>query len=183
MHESRYCPPYRPPTQKHPSPHRSVTALALGKARAFAAPCHPAPRQRLRHWLYLPPLPPSLLPRPCFTTAPTFHSQMNDARLRGKSPAIQHNSALPKAGQSLRRASLDGLPLRALRVRVMVCYVLRPSPLTPPSSAAAPSLHGARGLLRFAPLALRCQGRQLQSAVPPAPTFARRLAGLYLPHP
>jgi hypothetical protein len=51
---------------------------------------------------------------------------MNDARLRGKSPAIQHNSALPKAGQSLRRASLGGLPLRALRVRVMVCYVLRP---------------------------------------------------------
>jgi len=38
----------------HPPPHRSVTALALGKARAIAAPCHPAPRQRLRHWLYRP---------------------------------------------------------------------------------------------------------------------------------
>jgi hypothetical protein len=47
---------------------------------------------------------------------------------RGKSQAIEHNSALPKVGQSLRRASLGGLPLRALRVRVMVCYVLRPSP-------------------------------------------------------
>ena len=51
---------------------------------------------------------------------------MNDARLRGKSQAIQHNSALPKVGQSLRRASLCVLPLRALRVWVMVCYVLRP---------------------------------------------------------
>ncbi len=47
---------------------------------------------------------------------------------RGKSPAIEHNRALPKVGQSLRRASLDGLPLCALRVRVMVGYVLRPSP-------------------------------------------------------
>ena len=47
---------------------------------------------------------------------------------RGKSQAIEHNSALPKIGQSLCRASLGGRPLRALRVRVMVCYVLRPSP-------------------------------------------------------
>ena len=47
---------------------------------------------------------------------------------RGKSQAIQHNSALPKVGQSLRRLRLVCLPLRALRVRVMVCYVLRPSP-------------------------------------------------------
>jgi hypothetical protein len=46
----------------------------------------------------------------------------------GKSQAIEHNRALPKVGQSLRRASLCGLPLRALRVRVMVGYVLRPSP-------------------------------------------------------
>ena len=30
---------------------------------------------------------------------------------RGKSQAIEHNSALPKVGQSLRRASLGGLPL------------------------------------------------------------------------
>ena len=30
---------------------------------------------------------------------------------RGKSQAIQHNRALPKVGQSLRRASLGGLPL------------------------------------------------------------------------
>ena len=51
---------------------------------------------------------------------------MNDARLRGKSQAIQHNSALPKMCQSLRRASLGCPSLRALRVRVMVCYVLRP---------------------------------------------------------
>ena len=48
--------------------------------------------------------------------------------VRGKSQAIEHNRALPKVGQSLRRASLGGLPLRALRVRVMVGYVLRPSP-------------------------------------------------------
>jgi hypothetical protein len=47
---------------------------------------------------------------------------------RGKSQAIEHNRALPKVAQSLRRASLGGLPLRALRVRVMVGYVLRPSP-------------------------------------------------------
>jgi hypothetical protein len=47
---------------------------------------------------------------------------------RGKSQAIEHNRALPKVRQLLRRASLDGLPLRALRVRVMVGYVLRPSP-------------------------------------------------------
>lgn len=47
---------------------------------------------------------------------------------RGKSQAIEHNRALPKVGQSLRRAALGGLPLRALRVRVMVGYVLRPSP-------------------------------------------------------
>ena len=47
---------------------------------------------------------------------------------RGKSQAIEHNRALPKVRQSLRRASLDGLPLRALRVQVMVGYVLRPSP-------------------------------------------------------
>lgn len=47
---------------------------------------------------------------------------------RGKSQAIKHNRALPKVGQSLRMASLGGLPLRALRVRVMVGYVLRPSP-------------------------------------------------------
>jgi len=47
---------------------------------------------------------------------------------RGKSQAIEHNRALPKAGQSLRGAALGGLPLRALRVRVMVGYVLRPSP-------------------------------------------------------
>lgn len=47
---------------------------------------------------------------------------------RGKSQVIEHNRALPKVGQSLRRASLGGLPLRALRVRVMVGYVLRPSP-------------------------------------------------------
>jgi hypothetical protein len=47
---------------------------------------------------------------------------------RGKSQAIEHNRALPKVGQSLRSASLGGLPLRALRVRVMVGYVLRPSP-------------------------------------------------------
>ena len=46
---------------------------------------------------------------------------------RGKSQAIEHNRALPKVGQSLRIASLGGLPLRALRVRVMVGYVLRPS--------------------------------------------------------
>ena len=47
---------------------------------------------------------------------------------RGKSQAIEHNRALPKVRQSLRRASLCGLPLRALWVRVMVGYVLRPSP-------------------------------------------------------
>lgn len=47
---------------------------------------------------------------------------------RGKSQAIEHNRALPKVGQSLRMASLCGLPLRALRVRVMVGYVLRPGP-------------------------------------------------------
>jgi hypothetical protein len=47
---------------------------------------------------------------------------------RGKSQAIEHNRALPKVSQSLRSASLGGLPLRALRVRVMVGYVLRPSP-------------------------------------------------------
>lgn len=47
---------------------------------------------------------------------------------RGKSQAIEHNRALPKVGQSLRKAALGGLPLRALRVRVMVGYVLRPSP-------------------------------------------------------
>ena len=47
---------------------------------------------------------------------------------RGKSQAIEHNRALPKVGQSLRMASLGGLPLRARRVRVMVGYVLRPSP-------------------------------------------------------
>jgi hypothetical protein len=41
---------------------------------------------------------------------------------------IQHNRALPKTGQSLRKASLGGLSLRALRVRVMVVYVLRPGP-------------------------------------------------------
>jgi len=66
--------------------------------------------------------------RPCTaaTLAPGVHSQMNDARLRGKSQAIQHNSALPNMCQSLRRASLGCPSLRALRVRVMVCYVLRP---------------------------------------------------------
>jgi hypothetical protein len=48
--------------------------------------------------------------------------------VRGKSQAIEHNSALPKVGQSLRRLRLVCLPLRALRVRVMVCYVLRPGP-------------------------------------------------------
>jgi len=47
---------------------------------------------------------------------------------RGKSQAIEHNRALPKVRQSLRGASLGGLPLRALRVRVMVGYVLRPCP-------------------------------------------------------
>jgi hypothetical protein len=47
---------------------------------------------------------------------------------RGKSQAIEHNRALPKVSQSLRKASLCGLPLRALRVRVMVGYVWRPSP-------------------------------------------------------
>jgi len=47
---------------------------------------------------------------------------------RGKSPAIEHNRALPKVGQSLRRLRLVAYRLRALRVRVMVGYVLRPSP-------------------------------------------------------
>ena len=99
-------PPHQPP------PHRSVTALALGKARAIAAPCHPAPRRRLRHRLYLSrPLPLSLLPRPRFATAP---------------------------------ASIN--PLAGLRL--------------------AGGYRGGCGC-----------------AVAPAPTFARRPAGLYLPHP
>lgn len=34
----------------------------------------------------------------------------------------------PKSGQSLRRLRFVARPLRALRVRVMVCYVLRPQP-------------------------------------------------------
>ena len=48
---------------------------------------------------------------------------------RGKSQAIEHNRALPKVGRGpLPLRSLPSLPLRALRVRVMVGYVLRPSP-------------------------------------------------------
>ena len=42
--------------------------------------------------------------------------------------AIEHNRALPKVGQSLRRLRLAAYRSRALRVRVMVGYVLRPSP-------------------------------------------------------
>lgn len=56
--------------------------------------------------------------------------------------------ALPKAGQSLRRASLGGLPLRALRVRVMVGYVLRPSPDKSYSGAAIAAL-GYSGAARW----------------------------------
>ncbi len=67
---------------------------------------------------------------------------------RGKSQAIEHNRALPKAGQSLRRASLGGLPLRALRVRVMVGYVLRPSPDKSYSGAAIAAL-GYSGAARW----------------------------------
>jgi hypothetical protein len=47
--------------------------------------------------------------------------------------AIQHNCLLCKVGQSLRRASLGGLPLRALRVRVsavMSCALSRPKALS-----------------------------------------------------
>ena len=63
---------------------------------------------------------------------------------RGKSQAIEHNRALHKAGQSLRWASLDGLPLRALRVRVMVGYVSRPGPATAiPACFAASVYSGA----------------------------------------
>ena len=45
----------------------------------------------------------------------------------GKSQAIEHNSALPKVGPVATQASLGvAYRWRALRVRVMVCYVLRP---------------------------------------------------------
>jgi hypothetical protein len=96
---------------------------------------------------------------------------MNDVRLRGKSQAIQHNSALPKAGQSLRRASLGGLPLRALRVRVMVCYVLRPF-------AAHPAILRVRAFTawRTGVASLRALGASLSgSPVAKAPSRQRRL--------
>jgi hypothetical protein len=48
--------------------------------------------------------------------------------VRGKSQAIEHNRTLPKVRQSLRWLRLVAYRLRALRVRVMVGYVLRPSP-------------------------------------------------------
>jgi len=75
---------------------------------------------------------------------------MNDARLRGKSQAIEHNSALPKVGQSLRRASLGSLPLRALRVRVMVCYVLRPFAAHPAIQRVRALTAWGKALLHFA---------------------------------
>ncbi len=47
---------------------------------------------------------------------------------RGKSQAIQHNSALPKVRKSLRRGSLDDLPLHPLRV-TLLSRVLRQASL------------------------------------------------------
>jgi hypothetical protein len=47
--------------------------------------------------------------------------------VRGKSQAIEHNRALPKVGQSLRRLRLVAYRWRALRVRVMVFYVGAPA--------------------------------------------------------
>jgi len=136
---------------------RCATAQASDKPRSpacgllAATASHLAPRQRLRHWLVSPAV--AVPPAPTFTLAlrsaicpppaPSASLMASSATPgilslfaalnctppgRGKSQAIEHNRALPKVRQSLRRASLGGLPLRALRVRVMVGYVLRPSP-------------------------------------------------------
>jgi hypothetical protein len=48
--------------------------------------------------------------------------------VRGKSPAIQHNRAFCKMQPVANRVGLVSAPLRALRVRRRVGYVLRPSP-------------------------------------------------------
>ena len=88
----------------------------------------------------------------------------------------------PKSGQSLRRLRFVARPLRALRVRVMVCYVLRPCAAkcvsrrcavvysalrarwhTPNRGAALPRLRRARW--PASPVV------SWQTAVPPAPTF------------
>ena len=91
----------------------------------------------------------------------------------------------PKSGQSLRRLRFVARPLCALRVRVMVCYVLRPCAAncasrrcavvysalrawwhTPNLGAALPRLRRARW--PAAPVV------SWQTAVPPAPTFQCR---------
>lgn len=84
----------------HSPPHRSVTALALSKARAFAAPCHPAPRQRLRHWLYLPryrrpfcPAPASPLRRPAIT--PLASLRLAGATVAGADAPSRQRRLLP----------------------------------------------------------------------------------------
>ncbi len=169
------------------------------KPRAIATPCLPEPRHhavKLRHGFVAPATAvPSNPPRfataqasikplaslrlagatvGCTLTAvalaPGVYSQLNDARLRGKSPAIQHNSALPKMCQSLRRASLGCPSLRALRVRVMVCYVLRPFAAHPAIQRVRAFTAWCKGVAslrwRFAVRVASCK-----SAVPPAPTI------------
>jgi len=69
------------------TPHRSVTALALGKARAIAAPCLPEPRHhavKLRHGSIAPAAAvPSNPPR--FATAQASTKPLACLRLAGAS--------------------------------------------------------------------------------------------------
>lgn len=107
---------------------------------------------------------------------------------------IEHNRALPKPGQSLRKLRLVAWRWRALRVRVMVGYVWRPgpsaavpttfAPLTAAWRARAARQHGmfsqalrARWrnkpppahVVRAGRLALRCSFPPVPAAVPVRP--------------
>jgi hypothetical protein len=161
-------------------------ACVLQAATVSGAP----PRQRLRHWLSLPcyrrPASSDFWPWLAFSrTARRLRRQLRsrlrrlrwvDCRARAARFhtagsrvtrfASEHNSVLSKVGQSLRRASLCGLPLARPSGSDKSHYVLRPFPATAISACCAAWVYSgatrwvvlipARPAVGLRRLALRC---------------------------
>ena len=142
-----------------------------------------APRLRIKSEIRKPAAPEAARsPWPMFARCARLHAGRSgvNAPLRY---AFNITAHYPKSGQSLRRLRFVARPLRALRVRVMVCYVLRPCSAKGVSRRCAvvylarfargwhtPNLWAALPRLRRA----RWPASPVvswQTTVPPAPTF------------
>ena len=146
---------------------------------ALSLPLSPSRQRRLLALpgivAYCPPsAPPASLTAPSATSTPACSlCSIAPRPAGGKSQAIEHNSALPKMCQSLRMASLGGPSLRAIRVRVMVCYVLRPFAAHPAIQRVRAFTAWRKGFASLRAAAASLSGSPVAKAiaVPPAPTF------------